>query len=217
MYVPFSVFCVLLVCKCVLYYCHRVSTQLQLNIYIYIYIYHISYQVLEVYNEENFNSNKLLLVIIQNTVSQLLLSTNLHWKWTSLARNQTSLFSGWKSIFVFWRSQFQVLVPKLITVTQVFSVICIGCFSQILGQYSNPATNRSFHALSSSSFIDIPSALLTLVVTAACDTPALCKLLAGRRSFCCTSHPPPGLILWPLENVTRCGAITCVKNARVKV
>jgi hypothetical protein len=39
MYVPFSVFCVLFVCNCVLYYCHRVSTQLQLNIYIYIYIY----------------------------------------------------------------------------------------------------------------------------------------------------------------------------------
>jgi hypothetical protein len=28
---PSSVFCVLFVCKCVLYYCHRVSMQLQLN------------------------------------------------------------------------------------------------------------------------------------------------------------------------------------------
>jgi hypothetical protein len=28
---PSSVFCVLFVCKCVLYYCHWVSTQLQLN------------------------------------------------------------------------------------------------------------------------------------------------------------------------------------------
>ena len=41
-YVLFCVHCVvhvLFVCKCVLYYCHRVSTQLQLNI-----SYHISKQ-----------------------------------------------------------------------------------------------------------------------------------------------------------------------------
>jgi hypothetical protein len=36
MYVPFSVFCALFVCKCELYYCHRVSTQLRSNI-----LYHI--------------------------------------------------------------------------------------------------------------------------------------------------------------------------------
>jgi hypothetical protein len=43
MYVPFSVFCVLFVCKFVLYFFHRVSTQLRLNIYIIYHIIYISY------------------------------------------------------------------------------------------------------------------------------------------------------------------------------
>jgi hypothetical protein len=41
MYVPFSVFCVLFVCKSVLYCFHRVSTQLRLNINITSHHYHI--------------------------------------------------------------------------------------------------------------------------------------------------------------------------------
>jgi hypothetical protein len=41
MYVPFSVFCVLFVGKCVLFHCHRVSTHLKLNISYHIISYHI--------------------------------------------------------------------------------------------------------------------------------------------------------------------------------
>jgi hypothetical protein len=46
---PSSVFCVPFVCKCVQYYCHRVSTQLQLNNNYNYYYYHYYYY----YNNNN--------------------------------------------------------------------------------------------------------------------------------------------------------------------
>jgi hypothetical protein len=62
-YVPVRVFrlivlfCVLFVCKCVLYYCHRVSTQLQLKInkYIYIYMWSQIVSLCIIHNKSNFS------------------------------------------------------------------------------------------------------------------------------------------------------------------
>jgi len=43
--VSIVLFYVLFVCKCILYYCHRASTQLQLNISYHIKSYHIIYRI----------------------------------------------------------------------------------------------------------------------------------------------------------------------------
>jgi hypothetical protein len=41
LFVSIVLFCVLFVCKCVLYYCHRVPTQLQINILYHVIISHV--------------------------------------------------------------------------------------------------------------------------------------------------------------------------------
>jgi hypothetical protein len=60
MYVPFSIFRVLFMCKCVLYYCHRVSTELQLNTYIISYRI-ISYHILSGQVRQNPNHDTAVL------------------------------------------------------------------------------------------------------------------------------------------------------------
>ena len=45
LFMSIVLFYVLFVCKCVLYYCHRVSTQFQLKISYHIKSYHISYHI----------------------------------------------------------------------------------------------------------------------------------------------------------------------------
>ena len=47
----FVLFCVLFVCKCVPYYCHWVSTQLQLINISYINIYHLCHRYLQTHDE----------------------------------------------------------------------------------------------------------------------------------------------------------------------
>jgi hypothetical protein len=73
MYVPFSVLCVLFVCKCVLYYCHQMSTQLQSNVY-HIISYYIIHKNSSVSNRfQTFVRNVLVV-----TSSELPLEP---WRW----------------------------------------------------------------------------------------------------------------------------------------
>ena len=81
-------FCVLCVCKCVLYYCHRMSTQLQLanvhthththtHIYIYIYIYiYLAFLGSEVAHGRFSDSHVLLPTVKRSSVPQFLAARN---------------------------------------------------------------------------------------------------------------------------------------------
>ena len=54
MFVSIVLFCVLFVCKCVLYCCHRVATLLQLNISCHISYRIVSFHIISSYHKHNF-------------------------------------------------------------------------------------------------------------------------------------------------------------------
>jgi len=80
LFVPIVLFCVLFVCKCVLYYCHWVSTQLQLtNIYLYLSSTHmtaLSILLVQTHNRPEDHLNTCLPNFHHNSVTVCCYKTN---------------------------------------------------------------------------------------------------------------------------------------------